>query len=201
IMARASGRLRFKAETTSIPLPSPSRKSTTAKAGAALAIWLRPSATLSQDVTAKPLVSMARARRSRNGLSSSTIRSERSVCPASSGIAFKIKVSLSNKSPTYGGDRGDAKTAGYRFGVKVTASYWFCGRFLHLEPATRPNDLHHGAVLRENAVGKRDPRARALEQGAGDEHAKTKATAAALRVIGGAAARQIGLADALEQIG
>ena len=35
-IARASGRFFFSAETTSSPLPSPSRKSTTAKAGALL---------------------------------------------------------------------------------------------------------------------------------------------------------------------
>src|ERR1700733_472821 len=78
MMARASGLRFFMAEMTSRPLPSPSRMSTTAKAGGAFSTCNRPSATDSAVVTAKPRPSMARARRCRNDLSSSTISSERS---------------------------------------------------------------------------------------------------------------------------
>src|ERR1700724_2577201 len=56
-IARASGRLRFSAETTSSPLPSPSRKSTTAKAGALLPICASPSLTLSPGGHVKPALS------------------------------------------------------------------------------------------------------------------------------------------------
>src|SRR6516165_3005218 len=79
MMARASGRRFLIAEITSRPLPSPSRMSTTANAGAAFSTCRRPSLTDSAVVTAKPRPSIARARRCRNDLSSSTIRSERSV--------------------------------------------------------------------------------------------------------------------------
>src|SRR5215469_6228181 len=79
MMARASGRRFFIAEITSRPLPLPSRISTTANAGAAFSTCRRPSPTDSAVVTVKPRSSMARARRCRNDLSSSTIRSERSV--------------------------------------------------------------------------------------------------------------------------
>src|SRR5579871_1160054 len=200
MIVRASGRLRFRADTTSSPLPSPSRKSTTAKAGAALAICVRPSATLSQDVTAKPLVSMARAKRSRNGLSSSTIRSERSVWPASSGMALKIRMSFPSRPSTYGVDRGAAKAAASIY-LNLPLSGRLRGRFPHLETASWPNDLHHGTMIRENTVRERDPRPGTFEQGACDEDAKTKAAAATLRVVGVATARQIGLADTLQQIG
>src|SRR5215469_380221 len=78
MMARASGRRFFIAEMTSRLLPLPSLMSTTANTGAAFSIWRRPSLTDSAVVTVKPRPSMARARRCRNDLSSSTIRSERS---------------------------------------------------------------------------------------------------------------------------
>ena len=52
----------------------------TAKAGADFPICARPSETVSHDVTEKPRLSMARDNRSRNGLSSSTMSSERSDC-------------------------------------------------------------------------------------------------------------------------
>src|SRR5437868_4081168 len=100
-MARASGRLRFNADTTSRPLPSPSRKSTTANAGAAFPICAKPSDTLSQEVTEKPRLSIARESRSRNGLSSSTIRSERSAWPVSSEMAFTLRYPCA-RLQTYG---------------------------------------------------------------------------------------------------
>src|ERR1051326_5137013 len=63
MITRAPGRRFFSAEITSRPLPSPSRMSTTAKAGGAASTCSRPSATVSAGVTEKPRVSIARARR------------------------------------------------------------------------------------------------------------------------------------------
>src|SRR5438477_5929604 len=186
-MVRASGRLRFSADTTSSPLPSPSRRSTTAKAGAALLICASPSDTVSQDVTAKPRVSIARDRRSRNGLSSSTISSERSARSFSSAMAFKV-----------GFPRGCGCRASYRaYGAAVLHCQGLTARFrlirgpgssfLGLEASTRPGDLHHGAVIGKGPVGERNLGAGAFQQRAGDEHAKTEAGAFAVGLIGAAA--------------
>src|ERR1700693_2420911 len=187
-MARASGRLRFNADTTSRPLPSPSRKSTTAKAGAARPICARPSVTLSQEVTVKPRVSIARARRSRNGLSSSTISSERSACPVSSAMAFTIRpillvgpYSIWRGSPAlprpHKVDQTPLSTA--RDAIMLLGRR-FRGGFARLETASRPADLNHGAVIRENPVGEGDLCAGALKQGAGDKDPKTEPAALAL---------------------
>src|SRR5437764_308745 len=61
MMARASGRRRLRAEITSRPLPSPSRMSTTAKAGEEVSSSSRPSATDSAVATVKPRPSIAHA--------------------------------------------------------------------------------------------------------------------------------------------
>src|SRR5580700_4572382 len=73
--------------------------------------------------------------------------------------------------------------------------------FLHLKAASWPNDLHHGAVIRKYAVGEGDLGPCTFEQRAGDKHAQTEATAHTLRLFRFAPPRQIGLTDALEQIG
>src|SRR6516162_2383792 len=96
MMARASGRRFFIAEMTSRLLPLPSLMSTTAKTGAAFSTWRRPSPTDSAVVTVKPRPSMARARRCRNDLSSSTIRSERSLGIALDPASF---IAVSNPEP------------------------------------------------------------------------------------------------------
>src|SRR6185437_8949962 len=202
-MARASGRLRFSADTTSRPLPSPSRRSTTAKAGAALVICASPSLTLSQDVTVKPRVSMARDRRSRNGLSSSTIRSERSVWPVSSAIAFTVGYPCVRLPIIWRGtaalprphkvdpSQRPAAVLGCRFG----------GNLAGLEAGAGPGDLNHGAMVRKDPVGEGDLGPGALEQGAGDKHPETEAAVAPLAFVGGAPPRQIGFADPLDDIG
>src|ERR1700755_1419997 len=177
-MARASGRLRLSAETTSSPLPSPSRRSPTAKAGALLPICARPSLTLSQEVTSKPRVSMARASRSRNALSSSTIRSERSVIPVSSMV---VKMGLDIFCFKHMARHGGAAKAtvaqqkdcgGTPLPVSRALSSWCVGAFTGFEAPARPYDLHHRAMLRENTVRERDRGAGPLQQRAGDEHAK-----------------------------
>src|SRR5712671_269760 len=203
-MARASGRLRFSADTTSSPLPSPSRKSTTANAGGALPIWARPSDTLSQDVTVKPRVSMARDRRSRKGLSSSTIRSERSAWPVSSAMVFTVWRSLYLILSRYGvttrrcQGRIKSITPIRRPGLALTCG--FSSGFTGLETAARPGDLNHGAVIRKGPVGEGNLGAGALEQRAGDEHPETEAAMIALGFVD-APARQIRLADTLQYVG
>src|SRR5215208_2486443 len=88
--ARESGRRRFSAEITSSPLPSPSRMSTTAKAGEAVSSCISPSATDSAVVTVKPRLSIARASRCRNDLSSSTISSVRSLGTAAANLSATV---------------------------------------------------------------------------------------------------------------
>src|SRR3954451_7046202 len=199
-MARASGRFFFSAETTSRPLPSPSRKSTTAKAGAALPICARPSETLSHDVTEKPRVSMARDSRSRNGLSSSTMRSERSVCWFSSAMAFKV---LSSLQRIHIWRRNQAVPRPQMVDRRISAtqgrglSYCFLEGLDSLKTLPRPRDLDHCSVFRERPIGKRDLGAGTFQQGAGDEHAESQAAACIL----GAPPREVWLADPLDQVG
>src|ERR1700721_3782328 len=223
-IARASGRLRFSADTTSRPLPSPSRKSTTAKGGAARPICARPSVTLSQEVTEKPRVSMARERRSRNGLSSSTISRERSVCSVSSTLALTIRVSLICDTQHMEWQSGAAKAAQSRSPVapagsrrtgpgarpgrrqdcpnKTVLRCWFGSNFAGLETVARPGDLNHRAMIGKDAVGEGDFGAGALQQGAGDKDPETEAPPVpVLALVGAAPPRQIGLADSLQYDG
>src|SRR6266849_1060139 len=180
-------------------------RSSTAKAGGALPICAKPSDTLSQDVTVKPRVSMARDRRSRNGLSSSTIRSERSAWPVSSGMAFTVRAFLASDTATYGVAtrrcqvRIKSITLIRRPGVELTC--WFGSGFTGLETAARPGDLDHGAMIRKGPVGEGDLGAGALEQRAGDKHPETEAAVLALGFVDAAPARQIGLADTLQYVG
>src|SRR5207248_9135066 len=75
---RAPGRAVLTALTTSRPLPSPSRRWTTARAGACAVAAVVPAATLAAVETTKPRRSIARASRWQSGASSSTMRSVRS---------------------------------------------------------------------------------------------------------------------------
>src|SRR5882757_3498881 len=202
-MARASGRWRFNAETTSRPLPSPSRKSTTAKAGAAFPICARPSETLSHEVTLNPRISIARASRSRNGLSSSTINSERSAWPVSSAMAFTVGV-LCVEHPTIWRDN-TALPRPHK--VDQQSRQWrpvlrrcFGGGFSGFKSAAGPHDLDHGAMIRKGPVGERHLGAGALQQRPRDEHAEPEPAALALRIVRAPPPRQIGLADPLQHI-
>src|SRR5580704_15283461 len=76
---RAAGRAVRSALTTSSPLPSPRRRSTTAKAGGCAVAAAVPVATLSAVETTKPRRSIARASRWHSGASSSTTKSVRSA--------------------------------------------------------------------------------------------------------------------------
>src|ERR1700743_48004 len=48
------------------------------------------------------------------------------------------------------------------------------------EAGARPDDMNHGAMIRENPVGEGDTGAGTLQQRAGDEHTQTEAAALAL---------------------
>src|SRR6266550_9641832 len=73
--------------------------------------------------------------------------------------------------------------------------------FAGLEALARPCDLNHRAMIGEGPVGKRDFCPGALQQRAGDEYAETEACVFACGVVRAAPARQIGLADPLQDIG
>src|SRR6267154_4777026 len=203
-MARASGRLRFSAETTSRPLPSPSRKSTTANAGAARPICASPSDTVSQEVTVKPRVSMARDRRSRNGLSSSTIRSERSACSVNSADVAVKGADPSWLVPNIWRGRM-ALPRPYKVDCprRNTAlnvlRRWLVCTFSRLEAVARPGDMNDSAMIGKGPVGKRHFRAGALQQRAGDEHAE--AEPAVLAFVVARPPRQERLADPLQHVG
>ena len=72
MMILASGRASRTASTTLRPVPSSSRMSSTAKAGAWVFTAAMASATLPTSVGSKPRCSSARPRRVRNGASSSS---------------------------------------------------------------------------------------------------------------------------------
>src|SRR6516225_11245100 len=207
MMARASGRFFFSADTTSSPLPSPSRRSTTAKAGALLPICASPSATLSQEVTAKPRVSIARESRSRNGLSSSTIKSERSAWSASSAVAkvgnssgrtaiiWRLVGGLprsQNCAPVNAAERRSSGV-GRAFFARIGArgpgfpQTALGGRrlvvVLGFELRAWPGDLHDRAVIGENAVAERDRCAGALQQRTGNEYAEPEASVIASGLV------------------
>src|ERR1051326_1527819 len=210
-MPRASGRRLRSAEITSSPLPSPSRMSTTAKAGDILSTWTRPSATVSAVVTAKPRPSMARASRCRNDLSSSTISSERSgwVERASSVIAFAF----------VGGRCGILARRAHVANQIAHSVYMGSVRQLTYVPASSPGasgcrahqrpleigpppaHLHHRAALRELAVLQCQRGARALQQRLGDEEAQPQPRVLARRPIALAAAADERLAHAVHDLG
>src|SRR5438105_6554413 len=203
-MARASGRLRLNADTTSRPLPSPSRKSTTANAGAALPICAKPSDTLSQEVTEKPRLSIARESRSRNGLSSSTIRSERSAWPVSSEMAFTLRYPCA-RLQTYGvtarrcQDR--TKSIGSILKLQPASRCAFRQHFAHFEALPRPRDLDHRAMVGKDPVGEGDFGAGSLQQGTRDKHPQPQSAVVSFGFLGATPPRQIGFADSLDDVG
>src|ERR1700722_7240801 len=157
----------------------------------------------------KPRVSIARVRRSRNGLSSSTINNERSAWSVSSAIAFTIRVPPDDRRITYGAaakGRQGRKRAIRLFSQRlrtileprILTGFLHANRFhpAHnalgsvfrggFEAGARPDDMDHGAMIRENPVGEGDAGAGALQQRAGDEHTKTETTALALDLVGAA---------------
>src|SRR5437879_3971274 len=72
---------------------------------------------------------------------------------------------------------------------------------IRLEAVARPGDLHHGAVIGKDPVGKRHLGAGALKQRAGDEHAEPEPGMLVLGFFCAGASRQIGLADPFQHVG
>src|ERR1700722_15767783 len=196
MMARASGRRFFIAEITSSPLPSVSRMSTTAKAGAAFSTCRSPSATDSAVATTKPRPSIARARRCKNDLSSSTIRSERSL-GIEAGVALVMAIYSVNASNRYSraadlsgclsgyaASRGVARQqivnnqanlvtelSGRDRGLK--RGRW--GRDQRpLEIGAVPGHVDGGPVERRLLIRERKPGAGTFQEGFGDEEAETE---------------------------
>src|SRR6195256_993642 len=187
-MPRASGRRFLSAEMTSSPLPSPSRMSTTAKAGDTFSTWVRPSATVSAVVTVNPRPSMARARRWRNDLSSSTISKERSPWGLAGSVMGLPLSACAMHGPYYrpmvsrsraAANRPSRPTVVEARGLEFTI--WRSGpasgrrsdqQPLEIGPA--PAYPHDRAALRKLAVFQGQCRAGALQQGLGDEKAEAQ---------------------------
>src|SRR5258708_34793896 len=58
--------------------------------------------------------------------------------------------------------------------TRTVLSFGSACRFIRLEAVAWPDDLHHGAVIGKDPVGKRHLGAGAFQQRAGDEHAEPK---------------------------
>src|SRR5205085_10970364 len=84
-------------------------------------------------------------------------------------------------------------------GLELTG--WVGSGFTGHEAAARPGDLNHGAMIRKGPVGEGDLGAGAHKQRAGDKHPETEAAVLALGFVDAAPARQIGLADTLQNVG
>src|SRR5262249_44204673 len=209
MMARASGRRFLMAEMTSRPLPSPSRMSTTANAGAAFSTWRRPSLTDSAVVTVNPRPSMARASRCRNDLSSSTIRSERSLGIALDPASFIV---VSNPRTCQPGCLA-------LFGA--VPAIWHLTRDLQLRSDSRglkwgrrersfkilpvPGHGDGGAVQRRRLIDQRELGPRALQKRLGDKKTESKPkqrSFVSFRTAGtGPAMGDIGRAEAIDHFG
>src|SRR5712692_11090402 len=197
MMPRASGRRSFSAEITSMPLPSPRRMSTTAKAGGDSCTAAMPAATESAVLTSKPRPSIARARRSRNALSSSTIRRLASTSrPTTPTSDMRHPAPQPVRSPMnlFRGLFGRNRGAGAR--IQHGGAYFvFLRRRLEFELLPRPAHQHGGALLGMGAIADDEGGTGALEQGLGDEDAEAEA-AGSIRLS--FAHRNIGLADAVD---
>src|SRR5579863_6914042 len=77
---------------------------------------------------------------------------------------------------------------------------WLSGNFTRLETLSRPHELNHRAMLGKGPVGEGDPGAGPLQQGAGDKYPEPEPAMLALGVVAAAPPRQIGFADALEDV-
>src|SRR5262249_17079062 len=160
------------AEITSRPLPSPSRISTTAKAGAAFSTCKRPSLTDSAVVTLNPRPSMARARRCRNDLSSSTIRSERSFGSPLVPVSF---IGVSNPRPPEPGRRSPATVPGRDFKLRsddLGLKWGPTERHLKISPV--PGHADGGAVQRRRLIDQRELGPGAFQKRFSDEKAEPK---------------------------
>src|SRR5947207_345191 len=198
MMARASGRRRFMAEITSRPLPSPNRISTTAKAGAAFSTWRRPSLIDSAVVTVKPRPSMARARRCRNDLSSSTISSDRSFGSPLVPASFITVSNPSTREPCPA-CLLNSQLRSDRLGLK-----WGTGeRRFKIVPV--PGHGDSGAMQRRRLIDQRKLGPGTLQKRLGDEKAKAKPEQRGFIDIrtarSGPAMGDIGRAEAIDHFG
>ena len=150
--------------------------SITAKAGGALAIDAKPSATEETAVTANPRASMARARRRQKARSSSTISRVLSLPPTKPKIAGSIVACLGTPP---------------RFSIGPFP--FDCGHANALEPSRRsspadeaergtlpfeiaalPEHGHPGAFGGRLCIGRRDACTRTFQQRLGDEKAQSQ---------------------------
>src|SRR5262249_52896544 len=128
-----------------------------------------------------------------------------SAVPVSSAVMLKSGLEML-LSQTYGVTCGAAKAAhikqkscgGKPLLMNDPLSNWPFGGFARFEVASRPYDLHHRAMAGKNPVAEGDRGAGALEQRAGDEHAKPEPAMLARGLVGMRPARQIGFADPLD---
>src|ERR1043166_2435478 len=199
MIPRASGRRFLSAEITSTPLPSPSRMSTTAKAGGAASTCNRPSATVSAVVTEKPRVSIARARRWRKDLSSSTINKVRSA--GSSAVATSVMGVLRLVLPA--GAAAPSPYLGSANRVSRPHGRLNFGNFgSFFEIGATPTQFDDGAALGRRAIEARQRAAAALDQGLGDKEPEAEAAGFRLgRRAPAAAARDVGFAQPAEDFG
>src|SRR5476651_615051 len=145
---RMSGRAWRSGCTSSRPLPSPSRRSSTAKAGG-LEVWASASATEPTAVTMKPRSSSARAMRLRKAASSSAISSVRSlfcVAPAMTGATERL--------------------APFSWLMAILQS----GRLCSLEDGVWPAHDHGGAILAAAAVAETHRGTGPFQERLGDEN-------------------------------
>src|SRR5690606_27682514 len=136
----------------------------------------------------KPLPSIARARRVRNGLSSSTMSSERSLPRMSPSGAVSSLIRLI--FPVCSSSLGEFSP--------ISSFLRSIGRLCRIrrgqEGLTRPGHLDQCALAGLPRIAETHGRAGAFQQGLGDEQAKAKAAAS----FAGAPLRHIGLTDAVD---
>src|SRR5574337_1188145 len=179
---RASGRLAFSARMTSRPLPPPSLRSITAKAGGAASMADSASATVSAVRVKNPRADIPRASRSQNGLSSSTTRSDLS---GASTPALPSSFGLSPESSSMRAPVEHEPTRSETYPLLLDPSTLLIG-------GARPNRGDDRSMGGRRGVGEGQRRARPLQKRPGDEKPQSGAPGAP---PGAVRARKIGLAD------
>src|SRR5215470_3423878 len=211
-MVRDCGRNLASSATTSRPLPSSSRMSTTAKAGGFWRISSRPSATECAVRTSKPRVSMARARRNTKERSSSTRTNERSS-GSSSGLNARSSTTAYLLADHYSEPRRQAKPVreiGLLTDARVGGGQqgrggWRLpargGAQLALEHWPGPDHRDDGAVVWALTIFQGDGGPRPLQQGLGDKKAKAQPGRLAVPDLPRASARgDVGLAQRIQDV-
>src|SRR6267154_309250 len=196
---RALGRVSCRLSTTSRPLPSSSLRSTTAKAGGFSFTMAMPSRTVSAIVTSKPRACIARARRSRNGRSSSRMRRLFSSGNAGSLISSCFHARL---------HRGyiSSRPAFDHTINSPSEPQLLAGRGIAIDGASWPGRRHRRAAT--HAVVGGNHAAGLLDQGLGNEKPEAHALLFAVRRVHftvhgtppGRARGDVGFADLLENL-